>query len=100
MALDYVKMGFYIGIGGVVTFKNSRKLKEVVEAVPIERIVLETDSPYLAPEPNRGKRNSSLNLPYVAMAIAKLKGLSYDEVVDITMKNAVKAYRLERLLEE
>ena len=63
MALEYVKMGFYIGVGGVVTFKNGRKLKEVVEAVPIEWILLETDSPYLAPEPNRGMRNSSLNLP-------------------------------------
>jgi TatD DNase family protein len=95
MALDYVKMGFYIGIGGVVTFKNSKKMKEVVEAVPIERIVLETDSPYLSPEPNRGKRNSSLNLPYVAAKIAEIKNLTYDEVVDITMKNALKVYRLE-----
>jgi TatD DNase family protein len=95
MALDYVKMGFYIGIGGVVTFKNGKKMKEVVEAVPIERIVLETDSPYLSPEPNRGKRNSSLNLPIVAAKIAEIKNLTYDEVVDITMKNALKAYRLE-----
>jgi TatD DNase family protein len=95
MALDYVKMGFYIGIGGVVTFKNGRKLKEVVEAVPIESIVLETDSPYLSPEPNRGKRNSSLNLPLVAARIAQLKDLTYEQVVEITMKNAFKAYRLE-----
>jgi TatD DNase family protein len=57
--------------------------------------VLETDSPYLSPEPNRGKRNSSLNLPYVAAKIAEIKNLTYDEVVDITMKNALKVYRLE-----
>lgn len=94
MALDYVKMGFYIGIGGVVTFKNGKKMKEVVEAVPIERILLETDSPYLAPEPNRGKRNSSLNIPYIAQKIAEIKGLSYEEVVSITEANALKMYRL------
>ena len=55
-------MGFYLGIGGVVTFKNAKKLKEVVQEIPLESLVLETDSPYLAPVPNRGKRNSSLNL--------------------------------------
>lgn len=88
MALDYVKMGFYIGIGGVVTFKNGKKMKEVVEVLPIERILLETDSPYLSPEPNRGKRNSSLNIPYIAKQIADIKDLSYEEVVDITCKNA------------
>jgi TatD DNase family protein len=95
MALDYVKMGFYIGIGGVVTFKNGKKMKEVVEALPITRIVIETDSPYLSPEPNRGKRNSSLNLPYVAQKIAEIKNLTYDEVVEITSENAIKVYRLE-----
>ena len=88
MALDYVKMGFYIGIGGVVTFKNGKKMKEVVEVVPIERILLETDSPYLSPEPNRGKRNSSLNIPYIAKQIAQIKDMSYEEVIDITFKNA------------
>ncbi len=94
MALDFVKMGFYIGIGGVVTFKNGKKMKEVVEALPIERILLETDCPYLAPEPNRGKRNSSLNLPYIAQRIAEIKGLSYEEVIEITTKNAERMYQL------
>ena len=88
MALDYIKMGFYIGIGGVVTFKNGKKMKEVVQAIPIEKILLETDSPYLAPEPNRGKRNSSLNIPYIAQEIAQLKGLKFEEVVQITNQNA------------
>jgi TatD DNase family protein len=95
MALDYVKMGFYIGIGGVITFKNAKKLKEVVGIIPMERIVLETDSPYLSPEPNRGKRNSSLNLPYVVQKIAEIKNLTYEEVVEITKLNALKAYRLD-----
>ena len=94
MALDYVKMGFYIGIGGVVTFQNGKKMKEVVEAVPMESILLETDSPYLSPEPNRGKRNTSLNLPYVAQKIAEIKGISYDEVVAVTAENAKKMYKI------
>ena len=67
MAREFLNMGLYLGIGGVVTFKNGRKLKEVVEYAPLDRLLLETDSPYLAPVPNRGKRNSSLNLPYVAL---------------------------------
>lgn len=94
MALDYVKMGFYIGIGGVVTFKNGKKMKEVVEAVPMERILLETDSPYLSPEPNRGKRNSSLNLQYIAQKIAEIKGVPYDTVVEATLQNAKHMYHL------
>ena len=77
-----------------MTFKNARKLKEAVEYIPLDRIVLETDSPYLAPEPNRGKRNSSLNLPYVAQQIADLKGTSYEEVVMVTRKNAETLYRM------
>ncbi len=95
MAIDFVKMGFYIGIGGVVTFKNGKKMKEVVEAVPLERILLETDCPYLAPEPNRGKRNSSLNIPYIAKQIAAIKGISYEEVVTVTNENAKKLFFAE-----
>ncbi|MDE6364917.1 MAG: TatD family hydrolase [Lachnospiraceae bacterium] len=95
MALDYVAMGFYIGVGGVVTFKNGRKMREVVEAVPIERILLETDSPYLSPEPYRGKRNSSFHLPYIAQKIADIKGLSYEEVVMLTTENAQRLYQIK-----
>ena len=94
MALDYIKMGFYIGIGGVVTFKNGKKMKEVAQAVPIDRILLETDSPYLAPEPNRGKRNSSLNIPYIAAQIAQIKGMEYEEVVNITNQNARRLFHI------
>lgn len=92
MAKDYLDMGFYFGIGGVVTFKNAKKLKEVVEYLPIESILLETDCPYLAPEPNRGKRNSSLNIPFIAKTIAELKNLEYDDVIRITSENAKKMY--------
>ena len=88
MAREYLNMGLYLGIGGVVTFKNAKKLKEVVEYAPLEQLVLETDSPYLSPEPNRGKRNSSLNLPYVAAMIAELKGISSEEVIAVTEENA------------
>lgn len=94
-AKQYLSMGLFLGIGGVVTFKNARKLKEVVKAAPISRLVLETDCPYLAPEPNRGKRNSSLNLPYVVRAIADLKGLTPEEVEAETWKNACRLYRME-----
>ena len=88
-------MGFYIGIGGVVTFKNSKKMKEVVGAVPLERILLETDCPYLAPEPFRGKRNQSSYLLYVAEQIAELKGISAEEVIATTEENARRMYRLD-----
>ena len=94
MAREYVKMGFYIGVGGVVTFKNARKLKETVVEIPLTSIVLETDCPYLAPEPNRGKRNNSAYIRYVAEEIAKIKGITYEEVVAQTDENARQMYRL------
>lgn len=92
IAREYLEMGYYFGIGGVVTFQNAKKLKEAVQYIPMDRILLETDSPYLAPEPHRGSRNSSLNLPYVAQEIAVLKNISYEEVVDITSKNAERLF--------
>ncbi len=94
IALECVRMGFYIGVGGVLTFKNGRKLKEVVEKVPMDRIILETDCPYLAPTPHRGERNNSSYLPYVVQAMAELKGISEDEVIDITEHNARVMYRI------
>ena len=96
LAEEYVKMGFYIGIGGVVTFKNGKKLKEIAAAIPLDRILLETDCPYLAPEPHRGKRNSSLYIPYIAEEIANLKGITYEEVVAQTEENAVKLFGIKR----
>ena len=94
MAREYVKMGYYIGVGGVVTFKNAKKLKQVVQEIPLESIVLETDCPYLAPVPYRGKRNCSLYLPYVAEQIAELKGTTVEEVIQQTEKNSRELYGL------
>ena len=87
MALEYIKMGFYIGIGGVVTYKNAGKTKEVAANIPLDRLLLETDAPYLSPVPLRGKRNDSANLPYVAAAIAEARGISREEVAVAAAKN-------------
>ncbi|MCI8466343.1 MAG: TatD family hydrolase [Lachnospiraceae bacterium] len=94
LAREYLSMGYYLGIGGVLTFANGRRLKEVVSYMPMEQLLLETDCPYLAPHPFRGKRNSSLNLPYIVRAIAQLKGISEEEVERITWENACRFYRL------
>ncbi|MBQ7918504.1 MAG: TatD family hydrolase [Lachnospiraceae bacterium] len=91
-ARDFLDMGFYFGVGGVVTFQNGKKLKEVVEYLPMDRILTETDSPYLSPVPNRGKRNDSRNLHYVVAAIAEIKGLSVEEVKEICKANAHRLY--------
>lgn len=92
LAREYIKMGLYLGIGGVLTFKNARKLKEVVEYAPLEHLVLETDCPYLAPVPYRGKRNCSLYIPYVVDAIAQIKGVSPEEVMEVTRQNAYRVF--------
>ncbi len=92
VAKQYLDLGFYIGVGGVVTFKNAKKLKEVVEYVPLDRIVTETDSPYLAPVPMRGGRNSSEYLPYIVEAIATIKGVTAEEVESVTYENAVRIF--------
>ena len=94
MAKEYLNMGFFLGIGGVVTFSTGKKLKEVVKYMPMEQMVLETDCPYLSPEPNRGKRNTSLNLPYVVNQISQIKGISIDEVIKITSQNGKRLYGL------
>ena len=88
MAQDYVDMGFHIGIGGVVTFSNSKKLVEVAEGIPMEKILIETDSPYLAPNPNRGKRNDSRNLKYIVEKIAEIKGILPEIVAETAARNA------------
>lgn len=92
MAKEYLDMGYYIGIGGVITFSNAKKLREAADYIPLDRILLETDSPYLSPEPNRGKRNSSLNLPYIAKELAAVKGVSCEEVAAVTHANAKKLF--------
>ncbi len=95
IAKEYVKMGFLIGVGGVVTFKNGKKLRRVVESTPLESLVLETDCPYLAPEPNRGKKNHSDYIRYVAEAIAHIKEISTEEVIAQTEKNARRLYGIK-----
>ena len=94
MAREYLNMGLFLGIGGVVTFKNARKLKETVAYAPLSSLVLETDCPYLAPVPHRGRRNCSLYLPLVAEAVAQIKGVTREEVEDITWENACRLYRI------
>ena len=85
-------MGYYIGVGGVVTFKNARKLVETVEAIPLDRILLETDCPYMAPEPHRGTRNDSSNLRYVVDKIAEIRGITAEEVEAVTRENAFRLF--------
>lgn len=93
-AAKYLDMGFYIGIGGAATFKNNEKTREVIAYTPLDRILLETDCPYMAPVPHRGTRNSSLNLPLVAECIAQVKRIAYDTVVEATYENARRMYRI------
>lgn len=92
MAREYLNMGLSLGIGGVLTFKNARKLKEVVEYAPLESLILETDCPYLAPVPYRGKRNCSLYLPYVVQAIAQIKGIAEEKVMEVTRENGYRVF--------
>ena len=94
MAREYVRMGYYLGIGGVITFKNAKVLKEVVRDIPLEYLVTETDCPYLAPEPYRGSRNDSRYLPRVIEEIARIKEVSPQRVEDIMFENAKNLYRL------
>ena len=88
-------MGLYLGIGGVLTFKNAKKLKETVLESPMEYLLLETDCPYLAPVPNRGKRNDSGMLKYVVQELAVLKGITPEEVIRITEENARRFYGIQ-----
>lgn len=94
IADQYLKNGFFLGIGGVVTFDNARKLKEVVKLAPLEQIVLETDCPYLTPSPHRGKRNDSGYLTHVVDAVSEIKGVAREEIIAVTEKNAERLYRL------
>lgn len=96
MAKLYLDMGHFLGIGGVVTYKNGRKLKEVVQYMPLDRILLETDCPYLAPVPFRGKRNDSRLLPYVVTEIARLKGETEEKVRAVCLENALRFFRLNK----
>lgn len=94
-AIEYIKLGYYIGIGGTVTFKNGRKTKEVVDAIPVEYIVTETDAPWLSPTPHRGTRNESDYIKYVIEEITDIKKLDINDLADELYKNAFKVYNLK-----
>ncbi|MBR1977245.1 TatD family hydrolase, partial [bacterium] len=95
MAMQCVLKGYYLGIGGVVTFKNAKVIKEVVKEVPLTSIVLETDCPYLTPHPFRGEQNEPSYIPLIAREVANLKDISLDEVAAVTTSNAAKIFNLE-----
>ena len=95
MAPEFMSLGMYFGFGGTLTFKNAKKVQKAAYEIPIERILLETDCPYLAPEPLRGRRNDSRLIHYVAEKLAEIKGITVDEVAKITSENAKRLYRLE-----
>lgn len=94
MAMEYIKLGFYISLAGPVTFKNARVSKEVAKAVPLGKLMIETDSPYLTPEPYRGKRNEPFYVRYVAGTIAELRGITFEELAKKTSENAKKLFRI------
>lgn len=94
MAKEFIKLGYKIGVGGIVTFKNSKKLREIVSSLDLENILLETDSPYLTPEPFRGQKNKPSNVELVAQKISEIKSISKEEVIDITGENAKKLFDL------
>lgn len=95
LAKEYLKLGFYISLGGPVTFKNARVPKEVAKEVALDRLLIETDCPYLSPEPYRGKRNEPMFVSYVAEEIAKIKGISIEEVAQVTTQNAKKLFGIK-----
>ena len=94
VAMEYIKLGFYISIGGPVTFKNARVVKEVAEAVPLDKLLIETDCPYLTPEPYRGKRNEPMFVKYVAQKIAEIKDINFEELAKATNKNTKELFRI------
>jgi len=94
MALEYIKLGFYISIAGPVTFNNARVTKEVAKEVPLDKLLIETDSPYLTPMPYRGKRNEPMFTKYVAETIAEIRGISFDELVDATNRNTKELFKI------
>ena len=95
MAAELVKLGWYLGFDGPVTYKNARRALEAADVTPLDRIVVETDSPYMSPVPNRGKRNDSTNLPYVVEKLAERKGVSPEEMERIVWENGLRLFRLE-----
>ena len=96
MAREFIKLGYKIGVGGVVTFKNAKNLQDIVKELDLDNILLETDSPYLTPEPYRGTKNNPSMVYYVAKKISELKNLEIDEVIKVTGENAIKIFDLNQ----
>ena len=94
MAREFIKIGYKIGVGGVLTFKNSKKLQEIVKDIDLKHVLLETDSPYLTPEPYRGQKNKPSNVYYVALKLAELKKLSIEDIINQTGENALKEFSI------
>jgi len=94
LAKEYVKMGWYISLGGPVTFKNAKEPKRVAEGIPLDKLLIETDCPYLAPTPFRGQRNESSYVKYTALEIAKIRDLSVEEIENITFNNALDIFKI------
>lgn len=94
IAKEYLKLGMYLGFGGAITFKNAKRAREILKEVPIDRILLETDCPYMAPEPFRGKRNHSGLILHIAEVIADIKGISTEQVCNITTQSAINFFGL------
>lgn len=92
---EALKLDFYISLSGVITFKNAKNADDIINMIPEDRLLIETDSPYLSPEPVRGKRNNSMNVKYVAEKIAKVKGKTLEEIADITNKNAKRIFNIK-----
>lgn len=92
MALEVIKLGFYIGLGGPVTFKNARKTVEVAAAIPLDHLVIETDCPYMAPVPFRGKRNEPVLVQHTAEKIAQIRNMPVEELIEITYQNGKRVY--------
>ena len=94
-AAEVLKLGMYIGLGGALTFKNARKAVEVAEMLPLDRLLLETDCPYMAPVPMRGKRNNSGYIPFIAEKVAEIKGIDPQSVLDITTENTKRLFNIK-----
>src|SRR5262249_43489679 len=94
-AREYLDLGFYLSFTGIITFKNAQDLREVVHQVPLERMLVETDSPYLTPVPHRGKRNEPAYVKFVAETVAQVKGVSLEEVARVTTRNVQELFRIQ-----
>ncbi|MCM8901365.1 TatD family hydrolase [Caldicoprobacter algeriensis] len=95
MAKDFMDLGLYISLGGPVTFKNAKRTVEVAQKIPLDRLVIETDSPYLAPTPHRGKRNNPAYVRLVAEKIAEVRGMTFEEIAEATLNNAKKLFKIQ-----